>query len=281
MTISSSAQAARQALADRLREIRVGSGLTARALANAAGWHRTKVSKLEHGITSPSADDIRTWCMLCGAAQRTEDLVASLIAADTMWTEWRRLERTGLRRANESVIGLWDRTKWFRIYSSWLVPGPVQHQDYIRALLTSVRDRRGLADDVEETVAVRVAKQHVVHGDHRFAILLEESVLRYRIGGPQVLASQLRHLLEVMSLPSINLGIIPLDADRTLLRPTELFLMFDDKQVNCEFVSGWLRITTPGEIAMYAQAFQMLTSMAVYGDAARSLILASLRVLDT
>jgi transcriptional regulator with XRE-family HTH domain len=48
---SSSARLARQALADRLREIRVQAGLTAQALADGAGWHRTKVSKLEHAIT--------------------------------------------------------------------------------------------------------------------------------------------------------------------------------------------------------------------------------------
>lgn len=270
---SSSAQAARQALADRLREIRIASGLAGSALAAAAGWHRTKVSKLEHAVTAPSADDIRTWCALCEAQELIDDLIASLIAADTMWTEWRRLERSGLRQANASVIPLWERTRRFRIYSSWLVPGPVQHEAYIRALLTATRNRRGLADDVEETTRVRVDKQHVVYeGDHRFAIVLEESVLRYRIGGPQVLRAQLDHLFDVMSVPSISLGIIPLDADRTLLRPTELFFLFDDVQVNAEFVSGWLRVTTPSEIAMYAQVFGMLSSMAVHGDAARALI---------
>ncbi|WP_184713658.1 helix-turn-helix domain-containing protein [Streptosporangium saharense] len=279
MAVTSSAQAARQALADRLREIRVTSGLNGRTLAAAANWHPTKVSKLEHAVTAPSVEDIRTWCALCGADDRASDLIASLVAADTMWTEWRRLERTGLRQANKSVVPLWEATRWFRIYSSCLIPGPVQHEGYIRALLTATKNRRGLTDDVEETVAVRVAKQKVVHGDRRFAIVVEESALRYRIGGARVLADQLRHLLEVMSLPSISLGVVPLNADRTRLRPTEMFFMFDEKQVSAEFVSGWLRITAPGEIALYAQAFQLLTSMAVHGDAARSLILASLEAL--
>jgi hypothetical protein len=43
---SSSARLARQALADRLKEIRLRSGLTATAMSAAAGWHRTKVSKI-------------------------------------------------------------------------------------------------------------------------------------------------------------------------------------------------------------------------------------------
>jgi hypothetical protein len=44
---SSSAQQARQALADQLREIRLAAGLTGRALASEAGWHgMSKVSKI-------------------------------------------------------------------------------------------------------------------------------------------------------------------------------------------------------------------------------------------
>lgn len=280
VTSSSSVQQARQALADRLREIRVEAGLTARELAAAAGWHHTKVSKLEHAVTSPSAGDIRAWCDLCDAADQTADLVASLVAADTMWTEWRRLERAGLRRAQESVLPLWERTRRFRIYSSWLVPGPVQTESYIRALLTATRQRRGVVDDVEEATAVRVAKQRVIHeGNHRFAVLLEESVLHYRIGGADVLRNQLDHLLDAMTVPSVSLGIIPLDADRTILRPVEMFFLFDDTQVNAEFVSGWLRVTTPSEVAMYAQVFGMLAGLAVYGDRARTLIKNAIRPL--
>ena len=54
---SSSAQQARQALADQLRDIRLTAGLTGRDLAARAGWHGgAKVSKIEHGTRPPSAD---------------------------------------------------------------------------------------------------------------------------------------------------------------------------------------------------------------------------------
>lgn len=273
MPASSSAQAARKRLADRLRELRVGAGLTAIELAAAAGWHRTKVSRLEHGTRPPSATDIRAWCAACGADGEAEDLVAALVASDSMWTEWRRLERAGLRHAQESVLPLWDRTRHFRIYSSWLVPGPLQAEPYIRALLTGVQRRRGTVDDVDAATAVRVAKQQVVHRPgRRFAVLLEEAVLRYRIGGPDVLAAQLEHLLAVMDLPSVSLGVVPLDADRVLLRPVEMFFMFDDELVSAELVSGALRVTAPGEIRQYSEVFDVLAGMAVHGGAARTLI---------
>lgn len=280
MPSSSSAQAARQRLADRLRELRVAAGLNATQLAAAAGLPRTKVSRLEHATRAPSATDIRAWCRACGADGEAENLVAALVASDSMWTEWRRMERAGLRRAQESAVPLWERTRHFRIYSSWLVPGPVQAAPYIRALLEATRNRRGLVDDVDAAVAVRVAKQDVIHKPgRRFAVLLEEAALRYRIGGPAVLRAQLEHLLAVMDLPSVSIGIIPTDADRTVLRPVEMFFMFDDGQVAAEFVSGALSVTAPAEVRQYGEAFEMLAGMAVYGGSARVLIRGALDAL--
>src|SRR5437867_4073085 len=125
-TASSSVQAARQALGDRLREIRLTAGLTGRRLASLAGWDRTKVSKIEHGRTTPTPADIRAWCEHTNAADQVVDLVASLHAVEGMFVEWRRMERTGLRRAHESVTPLFERTRRFRAYDSWLVPGLLQ-----------------------------------------------------------------------------------------------------------------------------------------------------------
>ena len=47
------------------------------------------------------------------------------------------------------MIPLWESTREFRIYSPFLIPGPVQTAAYIRALLKAVRDRRpNLVDHV-------------------------------------------------------------------------------------------------------------------------------------
>ena len=274
MATSSAVQQARQEIADRLREIRLDAGLTKRAVAAAAGWHESKCSRIEHARTPPSDEDIRAWCRICRADGQAADLIAASRAADSMWTQWRRLERPGLRRAQESVIPLWENTRTFRIYSPFLIPGPVQTTAYIRALLKAVRDRRpNLVDDIDEAVQVRVATQHVTYeSDPQFTIVLEENVLRHQIGGAAVLREQLEHLQSSMSLPSVRLGIIPFSADRSLLHPVEMFFMHDDAQVNVELVSGWLRVTQPSEVQMYADAFAMLSKMAVYGGSARALV---------
>jgi hypothetical protein len=198
-----------------------------------------------------------------------------------MFVEWRRMERTGLKRAQEAVLPLWERTKIFQAYSSWLIPGAVQTSDYTKAILRAIAARRGLPDDTDEAAAVRADRLRLMReGDHRFFIVVEESVLRAVIGGAEVMAGQLGHLITVASLSSVSLGIIPMGLERDVVWPVEDFWIFDTTQVNVELVSGWLTLTQPREIATYAKAFSDLSDLAVRGANARALITKAIDALS-
>jgi transcriptional regulator with XRE-family HTH domain len=278
---SSSAWQARQALGARLSEIRKDAGLTGRALADLCGWHEAKVSRIEHARTAPSAADIRLWCQHCGAPAETDNLLASLRSVADMFVEWRRMERTGLKRAQEAVLPLWERTRIFRAYSGWLIPGVVQTPAYTRAILRAIATRRGLPDDTDEAADVRTDRLRLLReGDHRFFVVMEESLLRTVIGGADVMAGQLGHLITVASLPSVSLGIIPMGLERDVIWPVEDFWIFDERQVNVELVSGWLTLTQPREIGMYANAFNDLSDLAVRGAKARALITKAIDALS-
>src|SRR4051812_1480996 len=106
-----------RAIGARLREVRREAGLTGRALGSTCGWHSSKVSKIEYSRRMPTVEDIKAWCQACGVPNEAVDLIASLRATEGAYVEWRRLERTGFRRGNESIRPLWDRTTAFRIYS--------------------------------------------------------------------------------------------------------------------------------------------------------------------
>ncbi|MEU9890141.1 helix-turn-helix transcriptional regulator [Sphaerisporangium sp. NPDC051011] len=279
---SSSARQALDTLAFRLRGLRLDAGLTGRDLATLANWHSSKVSKIEHSRQTPSAEDIRLWCLSCNAVDQIDELVHALQTAEGMFVQWQQLERDGLRRAQESVLPIWERTMHFRIYSSWLIPGPLQTQSYIRAILGRVKHMRHLDDDIEDAIRVRLDKQAVIHQkQRRFAIILEESVLQYPIGGSRVMVDQLGYLLSVATLPAVSLGIIPLGADRSLVGPAEGFWMFDDKEVTVELVSGHLTVTQSREVAAYGHRFSALASLAVYGNKARPLIARALSLLES
>ncbi len=280
---SSSAQQARQALADQLRDIRLAAGLSGTALASRAGWHGvSKVSKIEHGVRPASGDDVRAWCEVCGtSAERTEELLAEQRAIAGMWVPYQQLNRVGLRKAQESVRPHYENSALVRSYQPKLVPGLLQTAGYTTALLEDARDRQRVQrDDVAEAVAERASRQRVLtRAGHRFVFVIEEQVLRYQFCEPAILREQLLHLRETPRLPTVWLGIIPLGADRRKVLPREGFIMFDEELVSVELISGVLSVSQPREIGMYLRDFTDLARIAVHGQAARDLITEALRDL--
>jgi transcriptional regulator with XRE-family HTH domain len=263
---------AREALGARLREIRKDANLTGRALAGICGWHFTKVSKLEHGAQSPTDDDLRAWCRACQAAGQIPDLIATARAIESMYLEWHRQMRAGLKRTQADKVPLYTRTKLFRGYENTVIPGLFHTAEYAATILRFWAEFLDLPNDLDEAVAARMDRQRVLYnGDRRFMFVLEEQTLRTRIGDTDVMTGQLDRLLAVMSLQRVSLGIIPAAGQRYALTQGS-FWIFDDERVQVENVSAGLDITQPREVAVYLQAFTLLQRSALYGSAARELI---------
>ncbi|GII76900.1 transcriptional regulator [Sphaerisporangium rufum] len=260
-------------LAARLREIRSEASLTGRTLAAQAGWHYSKVSKIEHAAQMPNENDIRVWCRICEAEEYVVDLIAAVRNIDSMYTEWRRLESTGLRHVQESFQQLYRDTRQFRVFQHSAVPGLLQTEAYARAHLRAVIDFRGIPDDLDAAVAARLAQQEVLRGGgRRFMFVLGEQALRTPVCDAGDMAVQLVRLAELTTgSPAVSLGVIP-SATRPPIMPPENFWIYDGDQVRVDTVPGQFRIKAPSDVALYEKAFTRLAEAAVYGPAARELI---------
>jgi transcriptional regulator with XRE-family HTH domain len=277
---SSSAQAAREAVAQRLKELRADAGITGPELAARCGWSHPKTYRIEAARTPPSADDIRRWCEACGARDQAEDIVAQSRTAESMYVEWRRKVRTGLKQLQNSYVPLFKATKLFRVYSPTMVPGLLQTEGYARGLMTSITRFRGIPDDVAAAVSARLERSRIIHEPgHQFALVIEEPVLRYQLGDPEAMAAQLGYLLTAGALPQVSLGIIPSAVSERPMWPQEVFHVYDEALVSVELLAARVQVTQPSEIAMYIRAFEDLRSMAVYGAEARGLVLKAIDAL--
>lgn len=277
---SSSVQKAREALAGRLREIRRDAGISGRELALRCGWSESKSSRIENAKTPPSDADIRAWCRACEAEDQTADLIAAGRQSADTYVQWRRLQRSGLRRLQESTGDLYQRTSLFRVYVSDVIPGFLQTSGYATSLLSSIAGFRGTPDDVSAAVAARMRRNEVLgDGTHRFSFVLEESVLRYRMCGADTMAAQLGHLLGVMDLPNVALGVVPFAAQRTVW-PMATFTVFDDARVHADTLDAAMTLTQPSQVELYARAFERLAQGAARGPAVRSLVANALASMD-
>jgi transcriptional regulator with XRE-family HTH domain len=278
---SSSAQAAREAVARHLRDLRKEAGLTITELADRCGWHHSKTSRIENALTGPTAGDIRRWCAAVQAEDQAQGLIVQSVNAESMYREWRHQVRSGLKQLQESSAQFFRDTELFRVYSSTLVPGLLQTEGYATGVLqTAARFRDLPVDDSAEAARARVERSRVIHeSGRRFVLLIEETVLYCQIADADAMAAQLGHLLSAGALPAVSLGIIPTSARERMQWPRETFHVYDDKLVSVELVSARVRIAQPSEITLYLKVFEELRSMAVYGAEARDLIVRAIEAL--
>ncbi|GGX19486.1 helix-turn-helix domain-containing protein [Streptomyces chryseus] len=276
---SSAAQAARANVAQRLRELRADAGITGSELAALCGWTHSKSSRIENARTPPSADDIRLWCRACGVEDQAPDIIAQSRNAESLYVEWRRKVRTGLKQLQDSYVPLFKATKVFRVYSGTLVPGLLQTEGYATGLMSLITTFREIPNDVAEAVTARLERSRILHAPgHRFVLLVEETALHHQVGDANAMAAQLGYLLTAGALPAVSLGVIPADSQRTIW-PMETFHVYDDTLVSVELLSARVTVTQPSEIAMYLKAFEELRGMAVYGASARALIVKAIESL--
>ncbi|QKV94585.1 helix-turn-helix domain-containing protein [Streptomyces sp. NA02950] len=269
---SSRVQKAREELAGRLREIRKDAGISGRELAVRCGWSESKSSRIENAKTPPSDRDIGAWCRACAADDQVPDLIAANRQSADAHVQWKGLQRSGLRRLQESTGDLYQQTKLFRIYVSDVIPGFLQTPGYATALLSAIADFRGTPDDVSDAVAARMRRNGVLsNGTRRFSFVVEESVLRYRLCSAETMAAQLGHLLGVMDLQNVAVGIVPFSPQRTMW-PMPTFTIFDDSRVHADTLDAAATLTQPSQVELYARAFERLSQGAARGAAARSLI---------
>jgi transcriptional regulator with XRE-family HTH domain len=108
-------------------------------------------------------------------------------------------------------IGLESAAVEMRDYEALIVPGLLQTEEYYRAVMQA-----DMPDDADEAIAsrvqIRLERQELLTKSPnplRLKAVLDESVVRRLIGGPDVMRSQLKHLVEASRLRNITIQVLP------------------------------------------------------------------------
>src|ERR1700689_3582201 len=270
-TMTNEVQQAREVLGFRLRDIRKGALVSGRQLAAQAGWHFTKISKIEHGRSMPSDADIELWCFHCGAESQIAELTAAARGIEKMYVELKRLLRAGTAYYQQELLDEEARTRHFRIFDPAIIPGALQTPGYASVRLSEFADMVGIPADLQAAVAVRMERARLLlSGERLFHVVLGEHALHAALADRDVMEDQLRHLLEISRLPRLRLGILPTRARHYMTFCG--FWIFDDREAQIETYSAAVRVTQPSELAMYAKVFEHYSERAVYGQQARAMI---------
>jgi len=281
MTAPASPTVRRRRLAAELRGIREDKGKSGDAVAAALKWSPSKISRYERARTGLRPREV---ARLLDYYQITGPRRALLLglAEDAAQKGWWDEFADSLSEDYQQFIGLEHEAASMAIWHVDVVTGLLQTEAYARHIIGSYSRVEPMAPGmIGRMVKVRMRRQQVLdREDLQLTVVLDESVLRRRIGDESVMYGQLQRLVQEADRPNLTVQILPLSARHTVFG--ESFVIFgfiddDDVTLPDVVIAEQLRssVTLEGERETYLHriAFRTLSEAALDPAESRALIL--------
>ncbi|MGW4515406.1 helix-turn-helix domain-containing protein [Streptomyces sp. NPDC004393] len=200
-----------------LKRLRTWAGMGRAELGARTGYSESTIASFEQGRRIPSRQFI-------GQADEVLDAHGVLLefVEETERAQYPPFFRDAAKLEKEAV-------EW-HVYDTLVVNGLLQTGDYARAVFTM---RRPLVDEetVDQRVTARLARQSIFSRKPApvISFVMEESILRRRLGGTTVMRGQLEQILLVGQQPNVEIQVMPNDREEhaalagpfTLIETTE------------------------------------------------------------
>lgn len=282
MTVPGSPTVRRRRLAAELREIRESKGKSGDTVAAALKWSPSKISRYERARTGLQPREVERLLDYYGITGPRRELLLTL-AEDAARKGWWEEFADGLSADYQQFIGLEHEASSIAIWHVDVVPGLLQTEAYARHIISSYSHVEPIAPGmVERLVRVRMQRQEVLHRESglQLSVVLDESVLKRRVGGDLVMHEQLQRLVHEADRPNLTLQILPLDAQHTVFGESFVIFRFgpdNDAMLQDVVCTEHLRndFSLEGERETYLHriAFQMLVGASLDPASSKTLIL--------
>jgi transcriptional regulator with XRE-family HTH domain len=190
-----------------LRHYRTAAALSQEQLGNLIGYSAALVGAVETARRVATEDFARrcdevTELRTGGALGRLREHLRQQLHRQvwpSWFREWPSIEREAL------TLRSWE---WA------VIPGLLETADYARTLLRGVLPDAS-DEEVEEQATARLQRQEILRRQDPPTLwaIMDEGVLRRRIGGAPIMHAQLTHLIEMARNPKVKVLIVPSSAD--------------------------------------------------------------------
>jgi transcriptional regulator with XRE-family HTH domain len=270
----------RRRLAAELREIRESKGRSGETVAAALRWSPSKISRYERaktGLRPREVERLLDYYQITGP--RRELLLA--LAEDAAQKGWWEDFSDILTEDYQQFIGLEHEAASIAIWHVDVVPGLLQTEAYAKNVISSYSRVEPIAPGmIGRMVRVRMRRQQVLNREElQLSVVLDESILKRRIGDETVMYEQLQRLVAAADQPNLTLQILPLDAQHTVVGESfEVFGFGTDGDpmlqdvVSTEAMRSGFILEGERETYLHRIAFQTITEASLDPVASRALI---------
>ncbi|QLE76079.1 helix-turn-helix domain-containing protein [Streptomyces rectiverticillatus] len=266
----------RRRLGQELRKLRELKGMTAEEVAERLLVSQSKISRLENGRRSISQRDVRDLCGVYGVEDhRIVDSLMQMAKESRQQGWWHAFGDIPY----SVYIGLETDAASLRVYEASLVPGLLQTPNYASAVTEGSWPEATTAD-IERRVQVRMRRQERITDPEnplRLWAVIDESALRRIVGSREIMAEQMRQLVQFSMEPHITVQVLPYDVGaHPGMYGKFSILEFNDPQdastVYLEGITSDLYLEKPNDVQTYSVMYEHLRMQALNADHSRQFI---------
>ncbi|MET8990628.1 helix-turn-helix transcriptional regulator [Nonomuraea wenchangensis] len=201
-----------QWLGKHLRELRERAGLTLKEAGEYLQRDGSTVSRFEAGLYPARTPDVLALLDLYGVTTPQERDGLVRLSRDVWQNGWWDDYSGDVSHGIVDYAWVEARAESISSFDALVVPGLLQTRDYMEAVI-----RAESPDATDEQVArwvdFRLTRQEILTDEGPcLSTVLDESVLRRSVGGPEIMRAQLTHLAKHVSAPNIEIRVLPLAA---------------------------------------------------------------------
>jgi transcriptional regulator with XRE-family HTH domain len=281
MTEPGSPTVRRLKLAAWLREIRESRGESGEVVAAAINWSPSKISRYERAKTGMPPREVRKLIDYYGVPEPERSQIITLAeeaAQRGWWEDFSDILSDDYRQ----FIGLEHEASSIAIWHVSVIPGLLQTEEYARSIISSYSRVEPIAPGIiTRLVKVRMRRQQVLdRAGLELSIVLDESILRRRIGNEKLMYDQLQHLANAADRPNLTLQICPLDAQHTVVGESFVIFGFGTEPeamlrdvVSAEHLRSGYNLESERETYLHRLALKMLADESLDPASSKELIL--------
>ena len=271
----------RRRLAAELRGIRESQGKSGDVVATALKWSPSKISRYERARTALRPREVERLLDYYEVTGPRRALLLSL-AEDAAQKGWWEEFADSLSDDYKQFIGLEHEATSIAIWHVDVVTGLLQTEAYARHIISSYSRVDPITPGmIGRLVRVRMQRQQLLNREGiQLSVVLDESVLKRRIGNESVMYEQLQRLAREADRPNLTLQILPLDAQHTVFGESFVIFGFGEDSdailqdvVSTEHLRSGFTLEGERETYLHRIAFQMLAEASLDPAASRAFIL--------